>query len=539
MAYTSQEVDEIIKSRNSTEWECLEFKTDPDFDDKKRSDYCAGISNAGGGILLLGVDKYGNISGSNLYKNRIHTIPLKIRDVLGIFVKVEEVNHSKGRVVIFTIPPRPHGRAVKSNGSKIYPIRVGESLVEMNDQEFRNINNEPQLDYTAEIVRDLKISDLNQDSIKVFRAKWSNHSGNNDYLKFNDEEILRAAELITDKGITRAALILFGTQKALGIHLSCCEIILEWRQISNKTSHDFRKEWRNSAFQVLDEIWNEIAVRNIHFSFTKMYERNEILAFNESVIREAILNAITHRDYRDIGSVFIEASPEIFCIKSPGGLLPGITPQNIIKRHKSRNRLLTEAFQRVNFIERSGQGVDKIFRICIEEGKGEPSFQDTDDFQVVLSIPAVLKDESFVNFLNRITKKKNIIFSIDEILELEKIRMEGSLKQVSNKEKFLDCGIIERIGHGRATRYILSHNYYKHEGKVGDYTKIIGIPRNLIKEQIVLHIKKNQKTTAREMQEIFPALSRIDIQNILQELKKSHKIKCIGTSKGAYWVLNS
>ena len=103
------------------------------------------------------------------------------------------------------------------------------------------------------------------------------------------------------------------------------------------------------------------------------------------------MNAVCHRDYRVTGeSIFIKASPKDFKISSPGGFANGITPENALVKQYSRNRLLAETFQRAGLVERAGQGLDDIFRYCIEEGKGLPDFSGTDTFQVVLNIPASL-----------------------------------------------------------------------------------------------------------------------------------------------------
>lgn len=541
--FTPQDIEEIIRSKNSKEHEQLEFKeAKNNFNDSDRSDYCAAISNAGGGKLLFGVSNDGKIVGTSVYHGTVQKVAHEIYQALKIIVKVEEVNHTDGRVIIFDIPPHPFATAVKSNGKYSYPMRVGDSLIEMSAEEFRRITDELQTDYTAEVVRNLNLSDLDPSAIDVFRKKCSEHSDNKAYLSQSDEEILKSANLLTNKGLTRAALILFGTEKSLGTYLACSEIIFEWRQIPGKIAHDFRRDalsgWRKSAILLIDDFWKTLSDRNLRFPFQEGFFQREIWAFNEEVVREAILNAITHRDYHIAGGrIFIKASPEGLQIKSPGGFPLGITKENIIKEHQARNGLLAETFQRIGLVERAGQGMDKIFRKCIEEGKGAPNFDDTSDYSVVLNIPSTLQDARFVKFLENISNKHQVPLSLGEIMELEQIRLNKGLKKISNQKKFLDHGIVDKVGHGRGTRYILAHHYYEYVGKTVEYTKLKGLGRNQKKELILNHIRKNGKISSGEIQEGFRELTVIDVNNLLQELKKDGKIQRVGPKRTGFWVL--
>jgi ATP-dependent DNA helicase RecG len=199
---------------------------------------------------------------------------------------------------------------------------------------------------------------------------------------------------------------------------------------------------------------------------------------------------------------------------------------------------LAEVFQKLRLVERSGQGLDDIFYHCILEGKGKPNFIDTDDYAFVINIPAALQDEQLIGFMEEAINKKQISLSFEEVIELEEIRIGEGIKKISNK-KFIDLGLVEKIGHGAGTRYILSHNFYQQKNEILKYTKLVGLSREKHKSLIVEHIEKNGKVSSKEIQEGFRELSIIDVNNIIQELKKSGKIKKVGTFKNAYWILNN
>lgn len=96
--------------------------------------------------------------------------------------------------------------------------------------------------------------------------------------------------------------------------------------------------------------------------------------------------------------------------------------------------------------------------------------------------------------------------------------------------------LVEQVGKTRGAKYILSHAYYEHEGKVGEHTRLTPLARSKYKELILSHLKKN-KGLRHDLQDAFQELKPQDISNFLQELKREGKIKFSGHSKTGYWEL--
>ena len=148
-----------------------------------------------------------------------------------------------------------------------------------------------------------------------------------------------------------------------------------------------------------------------------------------------------------------------------------------------------------------------------------------------------MKDKDFVLFLEKITNEKQIVFSFEEIFALEEIREKQRIDKTDSRDKFLQLGIIERVGRGRGTHYILSHRYYSHRGKTGVHTRLRGVPREAQKQLIIEHLKRNETGTANDFRDIFPELSRSVIDSLLKDLKKAGIIECLGKTRGGYWQL--
>ena len=99
------------------------------------------------------------------------------------------------------------------------------------------------------------------------------------------------------------------------------------------------------------------------------------------IMREAINNAIAHRDYRRNSETVIKQYPQKLVITNAGGFPVGVTIENLLTVPSTpRNRLLADVLSKTGIVERSGQGIDKIFKNTISEGKLQPDYSHSDNF---------------------------------------------------------------------------------------------------------------------------------------------------------------
>jgi ATP-dependent DNA helicase RecG len=387
----------------------------------------------------------------------------------------------------------------------------------------------------------MTMDDLDEAAVANFKQRRAEKTGNSGLKQTDSKQVLVDAELIRDGKVTLACLLLLGKKEKISEFLPQAEIIYEWRNDPEQIHHDFRASWRLPYFVVYDDIWNTINARNIRIPYQEGFIQQEVLAFDEKACREAVNNAVAHRDYSIAGrSIMIHASTRSFSVVSPGGFPNEITPENVLNAPPHwRNRLIAEAFERTNLVERSGQGIDNIFETSIRQGKGLPDFEGTNNNTVQVNIPAQVKDAEFVKFLEKIANERQINFSFDEIFELEQLRERKISASLKHKEKFLKLGIIEKVGKTSGTKYILAHRYYSYQERPGVYTRIKGIGREKSKELILNHIQREGKGIKKDFIDAFPELKVSDISNLLQELKGEGKIERVGSERAGYWTLKS
>jgi len=519
--------------------EHLEFKeAKGGFHFEKLVKYCAALANEGGGVIVLGVTDtpprivVGTRAFSDLERTKAGLV-----DRLRLRIEAEQILHDDGRVLLFKVPPRPAGMPVHHMGT--YWMRGGDSLVPMTQDMLKRVFEETGPDFSAGICNGASFSDLDPLAIERFRELWQKKSGGQSLSKLSDEQLLEDAELIVDGAVTYAALILFGSKRPLGKYLAQAEVIFEYRSSEASVPFQQRVEWREGFFLYFEDLWTTISLRNEVQQFRDGLFVWDIPTFNESVVREVILNAIGHRDYRLGGSIFVRQYPRRLELVSPGGFPPGITPENILWRQNPRNRRIAEAFARCGLVERSGQGANCMFEECVKESKPRPDFTGTDDYQVSVSLLGEVQDPRFLKFIELVGNEKQISFSTENLIVLDLVHREqkipAELKVFLNDLK--NCGIVETVSRGRGTRYILSRRLYGFIGKKGEYTRRRGLDREMSKELVLKHIRDNKAEGSRlqELMQVLRGYSRYQVQALLRELKAAGLIHCVGRTSSAKW----
>jgi ATP-dependent DNA helicase RecG len=209
---------------------------------------------------------------------------------LKIVVSINEYKKDEIRVLAFNIPSHETGKIVRSDGVAYY--RVGSSLIKMDDDIQKRIWSEKPPDFSEEIQKGFSIDDIDKEAMENFKKLWSEKSGKDEYLNYSSKKILNALGLVNNRGIRKAAVILFGKKEKIDEFFPGSEVILEWRSNPSSTNYDFRQEWREPFFKIMEEIWKNINIRNSKISIQEGLTQKDIYIFSEKPIREAILNAV-------------------------------------------------------------------------------------------------------------------------------------------------------------------------------------------------------------------------------------------------------
>ena len=167
--------------------------------------------------------------------------------------------------------------------------------------------------------------------------------------------------------------------------------------------------------------------------------------FNEDVIREVANNAFAHRSYRINSEIVVKQYPMKLTVINAGGFPNGVTIDNLLTTPSiPRNRLLADILAKTGLVERSGQGMDKIFLNTLSEGKPEPDYMESDDFNVTATLSATVKDKAFAMYVQSIQQslpeeKKLTVFDVMALCEIRDGKKVPSNKHIAEKLEKMGC----------------------------------------------------------------------------------------------------
>jgi ATP-dependent DNA helicase RecG len=400
---------------------------------------------------------------------------------------------------------------------------------------MRKIYEESGHDFSADICPNITIDDLDENAIEEFRKRWIRKTNNQRISSLPIKQLLNDCGALDEDDVTYAALVLFGKKKTLNKYLAQSEIIYEYRVTEASGPADYREDFRDAFFNIFDKLWNTINLRNTNQHYQEGFFVYDIPTFNETSIREAILNAVSHRNYQMAGSIFILQYNDRFVISNPGGFPPGITSENAINKQLPRNRRIAEILAKCGLVERSGQGMNLMFENSIKEAKALPCFDGSDDYELKLTLNGLILDKDLVIFFNKLDVDVLKKLTTQDFLMLNCLSRNLIIpKELCDRQKDLvDLGILEKIGRGK---YILSRQYYSVTGKSGLYTRKIGLDRDTNKELLLKHIKSQDNgSKLSDLLQVLPDLSRSQVKRLLNEMKNDGIIQHKGKTSASQW----
>jgi ATP-dependent DNA helicase RecG len=346
--------------------------------------------------------------------------------------------------------------------------------------------------------------------------------------------------LYQDNKITVAALILLGKDTSLQRFLPFSDIRYGYKE----RMHDIRNQdmaiFAEGYLLYYDKLLNKINTRNLDINIPVGMQLISRKMFEEETIREAVNNAVIHRDYLTNESTFITQSSSKIVLKSPGGFLEGVNPDNIIDQTKTRNKLIANVLFKCGFVEQFGNGINLIYKNQLTAGKNLPSFSDSDDNHVVIDIDGTVQDIEFAQYIFKIAFEKNRELSDYELITLNNIKNNKKIKSSDITEALLSLELIEKLS---PQRYILSRKYYASTNNKAAFTLKVGINKEERKMLILKHLEHYKKGVMSEFSQLMKDISTDTIYGYLCELRDMGKIKFVGNrqiTKGknkGFWEL--
>lgn len=537
---------EILKIGESIN---TEFKSWNKVSDMKKRinlavDELIAFANNKGGTLYFGVEDNGEVTGCDGnydLQNIIESIYEKTRP--SIFVDPEEIEYNGKKVIALTVASdgithaTTDGRCLKrlgKNSKPFYPDEMSNRYSEIQSSDF-----------SGRILSDSTEDDINKLEVYKLKEKLKARNPESTLADMDDFAFLRDLALVkSDSGnikLTVAGLLFVGKEQAINRLLPQAEVIYLHYSESNLEEYDARLDMKAPIISVIDRLSEKIQDSNRIVNVQVGLFRLEIVDFPEKVFQEALLNALSHRDYQSQGAVYVKHYPDKIVIENPGAFLDGITENNIIT-HPSvpRNKLIAETLQHLKYVQRTGQGVDIIFREMISSGKPFPEYKSYND-AVSLTIYSAIDDIDFVKFIANEENGLSRSFSLSELMILRylkdnrKITMSEaeSLIQEARDQAQNACNNLKRYGliELSGNEYMLTAKIYDELKNSVDYTKDKAIQYIKAREMILEYIRDRGFINNELVRELC-GFSQKQARIILQRMRKENLIEL--SEKGRY-----
>jgi ATP-dependent DNA helicase RecG len=440
-------MDELLNATEGEHYQFKEWKTKDDFREAAR--ICSALANSGGGKLVLGVtDKRPRkVVGSAAFLQSERT-RIDLMNKLRIRIDFYIYQHENGRVLVFDVASRPFGLPVQADGGAWW--YHGDSLILMPEDVRRAIYAESGHDFSGDICPGATNDDLDSRAINIFRKTWREYSGNKRIANLSQTQLLSDSGALTDNGLTYAALILFGKRGALKKYLPHAEIIFEYRAKESAGPAAQRAEFHDGFFNSYEHIWGLINLRNDQQHYQNGFHVFPVYTFNERVVREAVLNAVSHRDYQLAGSVFIRQYQNRIVIENPGGFPTGVTVENILDKQAARNYLIAEIFKLCGLVERAGQGMNLIYETAVKEAKPLPDFNGSDAYFIKLTLNGKIIDTRMLTMIKKIGDERLEAMTTDDYILLSTLFHAKGLNDIhpSRFDHLAELGVVKQTERG-------------------------------------------------------------------------------------------
>lgn len=354
-------------------------------------DWICGFANAQGGKIYIGKDDSGNVIGIADYKDLMEKIPNKIKNQLGITTEVnllqEDGKHYIEIVVQpYSVPISLRGRYFYRSGS----VKQELTGAALNEFMLKRIGKK----WDGMPVPNVQVEDLKADTFTFFKEKGIK-SGRIDEGSRNDTplQVLENLKLVENNYLNRAAVMLFHPDPEKFVSGAYIKIGFF------RTDSDllFQDEIHGNLFEQVE--------KTVDFLLTKYtkalisYEgltRVETYEYPKDALREAVLNAVAHKDYTGPYPIQISVYPDKIMIWNYGRLPENWTVEDLLDKHSSqpRNPDIATAFFRSGYVESWGRGMDKMKNLCIEAKIPVPQFScKGNDFWTVFRKDIYNKDD--------------------------------------------------------------------------------------------------------------------------------------------------
>ncbi len=519
------------------------------------------MANGGGGTVVFGIaDK---VIGRTM---AIKGVPLSIdinRLKLAVYDETDPkitpefqdlfVPEGTGRLLLMQIHPgMPPYTDTKGRGT----IRVGKDCKPLTGTMRRKISAETgETDYSAEVIPGDAISKISPSAMERLRQIARAEHAPEDLLHLSDVELLSSLGVVSSGSLTRAGLILGGTEEAIRAHIP--GYVWTFLHMRTDTDYDVRVDQTTAIPPSILRIEELITPYNTVDTTQDGMHEYEYPIYPTRAIREVLMNAFCHADFRRAGPIMVKVFQTRVEISNHGGFIGGITPDNILHHTPTpRNHLLVAALIKLHLVNRSSLGIPRIFSAFLMEGKEPPIIEESGE-----SVRVIFRAQMISPYMRSYIAERSPderVFSVDDLLLIHHLlrhqeidtagashlcqRSEGDVKEILNTLE--SERIVQRRGTGKGTYWSLSPALSRRLSESGPTEHKRRIDWEVAKTRVLSILKEREEQGMEGLsnQDIrqITLFDRHQVFRLMNELRQENpEISEPGKGKGARYEYHS
>lgn len=537
----------------------VEFKSDRSrLPDRELIEALVCLANAEGGELWLGVEDDGTPSGLHTDHHLLAGLAGMVAARTSPSLNVQAEAVELGGVTVARIQvPKAQGEVATTSG--VYLRRrlkhdgTPECVAMLPHERSSRASSFGLLDVSAQPVAGATLADLDPLERERMRQAVQQYGGDRVLLELDDEALdgallLTARQADGSRVPTLTGLLLIGRETSLRQLVPTHELAF---QVLAQQAVRFNEFRRFPLLKALDWLETNFRPYNPEEELQVGLFRVPVPKVDLGAFREAVANALVHRDYHGRGAVHVRLEDEALVVSNPGGLVDGVTLANLlVTEPRPRNPALADAMKRIGVVERSGRGVDKIFRGMLKFGRPAPDYSYTTAQSVVLRLPTAEADLDFRRLVVEHERATNAELPIDSLIALAALRaskrvtadelavqiQRDTASAKRTLEALTEAGLVEAHGATRGRSYTLSASLYQAAGDKAAYTRQAGFAPIQHEQMVLNYVQQHGQIKRAEVMELC-RISTDQAAKLLKKLKDKGAIVQSGKNRGASYTI--
>jgi ATP-dependent DNA helicase RecG len=536
----------------------VEFKSDRKrLPDTELVEALVCLANTEGGTLWLGVEDDGQATGLHADHALLAGLAglVAARTSPSLQVDVQAVDIQGVRVACISVP-KAQGEVATTAGlslrRRIKHDGTPECVPMLPHERISRASSFGLVDVSAQPVAGSTLADFDPLERERLRQAVQHYGGDRVLLELDDEAMDGALGFTLrqpdgSRVPTLTGLLLVGRESALQQRVATHELAF---QVLAQQAVRFNEFRRFPLLKALDWLETNFRPYNPEQELQVGLFRVPVPLVDMAAFREAVANALIHRDYHRMGAVHVRLEDEALVISNPGGLVDGVTLANLlVTEPRPRNRALADAMKRIGVVERSGRGVDTIYRGMLKFGRPAPDYGRTDANNVVLQLPTVPADVAFRRMVVDTERQRSAELPIDSLIalaalrEFKRLTAEGLAQHIQRDtarakrtlEALTEAGLVEAHGNTRGRSYTLSAPVYSVVSDKVAYTRQVGFGPIQHEQMVLSYIRQHGQIKRAEVMDLC-RLTEGQAKQLLRRLVSSDKIRLQGAARASAYV---